>query len=268
MITPEQEVLLRPHGDRRLLRVHVEDHAGHRGDARAQLLGDRRQGFDVRRGRDDVHHRLAGAAPFAHGREAQEPGARILIVDGEPARAGLSAQLAEQRVHRLRLQMTALDVQDHVVAVGLMQPDLGPVTTRHDRELHLVAVPVRIGGGQDGPELELAEPTDPLEAVAHLLFLEPELGGVRKVLESAAAAAAEVGAGGFDSIRGGRLERLDHRAPESRARLDDPDPQTVARDRAADEEDVALDPTDPFATECEVVDRQIEDVATPRFCHD
>ena len=268
MIASEQKVLLRPHGDRRLLRVHVQDHAGERRDARAQLLGDRRQGLDVRRGRDDVHHRLAGPAPFAHGREAQESGARILIVDGEPARARLGTQLAEQCVHRLRLQMTALDVQDHVVAVGLVQPDLGPAAAGHDRELHLVAIPVRIGGRQDRPELELAEPPDPLEAVAHLLFLELELGGVRKVLEAAAATAAEVGAGGFDSVRGGRFERLDHRAPESRARLDDPGPHAVARERAADEEDVALDPTDPLATECEVVDRQIEDVAAPRFCHD
>jgi hypothetical protein len=88
------------------------------------------------------------------------------------------------------------------------------------------------------------------------------------MLEAAAAAAAEVGAGGFDSVRGGRLERLDHRAPETRARLDDSGPHAIARDRAADEENVTLDPTDPLATECEVVDRQIEDVTTPRFCHD
>ena len=109
---------------------------------------------------------------------------------------------------------------------------------------------------------------DPLEAIADLLFLEAELGGVREVLEAAAAAAAEVGAGRLDSIRRWRLDGLDHRPPEPRAGLDDFGPHPVARDGAADEEDVALDPPNPLAPEGEVVDRQIEDVTTPRFRHD
>jgi len=110
--------------------------------------------------------------------------------------------------------MTAVDVEDHVVAVGLMQPDLGPVGPRDDRELHLVAVAVRIGCGQDRAKLEITEPSDPLQAVAHLLFLEGELSGIRQLLQAAAAAAAEVGAGRFDPVRGRCLERFDDRAPE------------------------------------------------------
>ena len=88
------------------------------------------------------------------------------------------------------------------------------------------------------------------------------------MLEAAAAAAAEVGAGRLDSIRRWRLDGLDHRPPEPRAGLDDFGPHPVARDGAADEEDVALDPPNPLAPEGEVVDRQIEDVTTPRFRHD
>src|SRR2546428_9805275 len=97
--------------------------------------------------------------------------------------------------------MAPLDVQDHVVAIGLMKPDVRPVAARHDRELHLVPVPVRIRRGQDGPQLELAEPADALEAVAHLLFLEAELCGVGEMLQATAAAAADASATGIQSIR-------------------------------------------------------------------
>ena len=69
------------------------------------------------------------------------------------------------------------------------------------------------------------EPAEPLEAVAHLLFLEGELGGVGQVLQAAAAAVAEVGAGRLDAVGRGRQHRLDHPAPVAAARLDDPDPQ-------------------------------------------
>src|SRR5438552_16966980 len=96
--------------------------------------------------------------------------------------------------------MAPLDVQDHVVAIGLMKPDVRSVAARHDRELHLVPVPVRVRRGQDGAQLELAEPADALEANAHLLFLEAELCGVGEVLQATAAAAAEICAGGLHSI--------------------------------------------------------------------
>jgi len=52
------------------------------------------------------------------------------------------------------------------------------------------------------------------KAVAHLLFLEGKLCGVREVLESAAPAAAEVGAGCLDPVGGRGLERLDDRPTE------------------------------------------------------
>jgi hypothetical protein len=57
-------------------------------------------------------------------------------------------------------------------------------------------------------------------------------------------------------------------APESRARLDDPDTQAVPGQGPPHEHDVALDPADPLAAEGEVVDDQIEDLTTPRFRHD
>ena len=164
--------------------------------------------------------------------------------------------------------MASLDVEHHVVAIRLVQTDLGRVRATHDRELHLVAIPVRVRRFQDGPELELAEAADALEAIAHLLLLEGELGRVRDVLEPAAATAAEIGAGRLDPVGRRRLERFDDRAAEPGARLHHSDPHPVAWDGAADEEDVALDPADPLAAESEVVDRQIEDIAAPRFRHD
>src|SRR2546427_94432 len=181
----------------------------------------------------------------------------------------LRPDLVEQHVHRLRLQEAALDVQDHVVPVCLVKADRRePAAAAHDRELHLVPVPVGVGRRQDGPELERAEPTDALETVTHLLFLEGELRGVRDVLESATAAATEVGARRLHPVGRGRLQGLDYRPPESRARLDHPHAYPVAGDRAAHENDVTLSPAHALAAEGEVVNRQIEDIAAPRFCHD
>src|SRR5262245_23755662 len=149
-----------------------------------------------------------------------------------------------------------------------MEPDFGAFGPTNDRELHLIAVAVGLRRGQNRPQLEVAEPADALETIAHLLGLEAELRGVRQVLEPTAAAAAEVGAGRLHPIGRRTLDSFDGRPPEPRPRLDHFDPHPITWDRAAHEEDVTLHSPDALAPEGEVVDRQVEDVAAARFCHD
>jgi len=198
--------------------------------------------------------------------EAQQSLAGILVVDRQPPGARLHAQLVEQAVHRLRLQEASLDVQDHVVAIRLVESDRRCVTAAaHDRELHLVPVAIHIGRGEDRPKLEGPEPADARETVAHLLFFERQLRGIGEVLKPAATAAAEVGARGVDPVRRGAHERLDHRASEAGTGLDDLHQYAVPWHRAAHEEDVALDPPDAFTAEGEVIDRQFERLAAPRL---
>src|SRR5262249_9990539 len=137
-----------------------------------------------------------------------------------------------------------------------------------NRELHLVAISVRIGRRQDRPELEVTEPADTLEAVADLLFLEGQLRGIGEVLQAAAAAPAEVGAGRVDSSGRRALVQLDPPTPKPRACLDDSYTQATSRQGPPNEDEVPLDPAAPLAAEGEVVEGEIENPPPPRFRHD
>src|SRR2546428_3852995 len=126
-----------------------------------------------------------------------------------------------QRVHRLRLEQAPLDVEDDIVAIGLVQADdrcrgvrdaattVGGLRGTGDRELHLVPVPVRLWAREDRPEFERSQAADPLEAVAYLLLFERELRGIRDVLEPTPATAPEVRARRLDPVGGWHLDRLD-----------------------------------------------------------
>src|SRR5205823_2860486 len=111
-------------------------------------------------------------------------------------------------------------------------------------------------------------PAEPLETIAHLLFLERELGRIRQVLQAAAAAAAEVRARRLDALGRWDQHGVDDRAAEARAALEHPHPQTVTRQPAPDEDDVAVRPAHPFAAERQVVDDELQQVAALRLGHD
>ena len=111
-----------------------------------------------------------------------------------------------------------------------------------------------LGRRQDRAQLERRQSADALEAVAHLLFLEGELRGVRDVLETTAAAAAEVRARRLDAIGRRRLDRLDDAARVPRPRFGQPDPQAIAGDPAAHEHDVPVETADALPAERQVVD--------------
>src|SRR5205807_7398199 len=199
--------------------------------------------------------------------EAQEPGTRLGIPRAEVAGPHVAARLLEERVERVRLEQAALDVEHRVVPIRLVEPDRRGVGRPGHGELHLVAIAVERRGGDDRTKLERAEAAEALEAVRDLLGLVRELGGVGDVLQPAASAPTEVGTRRFDSVRRRRLDRLDDTAGESRADFDEPDPDAVARHPAPHEDHVAVDATDAFAAEREVVDAQRDSVSAPGPAH-
>src|SRR5207245_10476273 len=73
--------------------------------------------------------------------EAQEPLARVLLVGGEPALDEEAARLVQQGVHPLGLQQAAVDGEDTVVTLGLVQADDETITQpspRRSRRLRLL----------------------------------------------------------------------------------------------------------------------------------
>jgi len=206
-------------------------------------------------------------APLPQRHEPQEPLPRFLVPHAESAGPGLGPNLVEERVHRLRLEQAPLDVEHDIVTVGLVQADHRRAAGAGHGELHLVAVAVHLGRRQDRTQLEGRDGSQPLETVAHLLFLESQLRLVGDVLQPAPATPAEVRAGRRHALRGGRLDRLDDATAVAGPGLRDPHPQAIAGDGAAHEHDVAVHAADALPAEREIVDRQFEEVAAPRFCH-
>src|SRR5262249_3319644 len=153
-----------------------------------------------------------------------------------------AARLGEMRVHAIGLEETALDVENGVVALGLVETDgqaLALSFPRH-RELHLVPVAVNLLGGNNGSHLDRFEAADALERVMHLFGLERELGAIVHVLEPAASAPPKIRARRFHPVRGHLLDRLDDAPTKTSARLIEADAEAVAGDASAHENDVTV----------------------------
>src|SRR5262249_46096067 len=100
-----------------------------------------------------------------------------------------------------------------------------------------------------------------------LLRLEGELSGIVDVLETASPAPAEVGTGGGDAVTGRLVHRFDRAAAKARTGLIEANPDLVARHPTRHENDVTVDPANPFAAERRVVDGQGNSVATAGPSH-
>ena len=87
------------------------------------------------------------------------------------------------------------------------------------------------------------------------------------MLETAAAAASEVGAGGLHPIGGRLLHRLDEAAAEARAGLDQPHPHGIPGHAPRHEHHVAVDATDALSPEREVVDGHGQGIAASGSRH-
>src|SRR4029453_8823885 len=112
-------------------------------------------------------------------------------------------------------------------------------------ELHLVAVAVDLGGAEDRGHVEVAESAEPGQALDDLALLELELGRVADVLQPAAPATPEVGAGRLGAQVGGAVESLDRAPREPRTHLREADLEAVPGHAAGDEHDIAARPRGP-----------------------
>jgi hypothetical protein len=102
---------------------------------------------------------------------------------------------------------------------------------------------------------------NPLEQIANLLVLEPELEGVVQVLVLAAAALAEVRAEWFDPVGGGSHDTKKPGPGEALLYFRDFSFHDLARSDKGNENDKILRPGDAFATEGNIVNRQGQLVA-------
>ena len=217
--------------------------------------GDERVGVD-RAGRgDEPHLQLAGPAPLAHDEVAQQ------ALLGAPV-PGAEALLARPGEHLLAGDVAALGGEQAVVHRHDLVPAAGGVEAAHqrpvgrgaERVLELVAVAPLLDRGDDRILREAVEPADPAQRVADLLGLDLELALVGQDLPRRAGMVGDrrdaVGRGREDLDRarlGVRpLGLADHRA------------DAVARQRAGDEDDIAVEAGDAVAAVGEGVDGEFE----------
>ena len=140
-----------------------------------------------------------------------------------------------------------------------MEAEVDALRRARERVLELVAISVLRGGRNDRLERRIDEATDPDERVAHLPLLLRDLHVVREVLETTAAADAEVRARRLDAVRrsaGRRSVTTPSANPRftfvTRARTSSPGRPP------ADEDDEAVVPRDAAPAVGERVDAQLE----------
>ena len=118
----------------------------------------------------------AGRSPFAEHQESQEALLGLLPVHAPAPLAHERPHLGQHGVHAVGLEETALDVQDRVVPLRLVEAhDRLPVHLG-ERELHLVAIAVDLGGADDRGHRDVGEPAEARQALDDLALLELELG--------------------------------------------------------------------------------------------
>ena len=219
---------------------------------------DQRVGVDRALGGDEPYLQLAGPAPLADDEVAQQ----AALLAPVPCRKPLGAR---PREHLLADGVGALGGEQAVVHRNDLVPAAGRVEPAHqlaagavpERVLELVAVSPGLDRGDDRLDRDVAQLADPLERLAHLARLDLELALVRQHLPGSA---GMVG-GRRDAVRR-RLEHLDSAGLGVRALgLADDGTHAVARHRARDEDDVAVEPRDAVPAVGERVDGQLELVA-------
>ena len=162
------------------------------------------------------------------------------------------------RVAELGREQAALDRQQLVPAAGAVEAERRAVRCACERVLELVAVAVDLLGRDDRLEWRLTEAGDANKRVFDLRRFRLALHFVGEILETAAAAGAEVGAGRLDAARAG-LQHLDRLGLGVAAlHLGDAGTDEIAGKPAADEEDEALQPRDAVAAKGERLDPELE----------
>jgi hypothetical protein len=158
-------------------------------------------------------------------------------------------------VRALGGEQAVADRHDLVPRAGSVEAaDERAAVARSERVLELVAVAPLRHRGDDLVEHVAVEVADPGQRVAHLLVLDGELALVGQDLPRRARVIGE----GRDAL-GARLQHLERAGLGVGAlALRDDRAHAIARDRARDEDDVALQPRDPVAAVGERVDLQVK----------
>src|SRR6185312_15387418 len=131
---------------------------------------------------------------------AEVAGVLRLAVGLEPLLAGPVADGVSDRIAETGRQPALLDLEHLVPAAGPVEAERRPVRGGREGVLELVAVEELRLGRDDPLDRRLRDAADPAQGLAHLLLLGFELGVVGEVLESAAAAGREMGAGCVDAL--------------------------------------------------------------------
>ncbi len=217
--------------------------------------GGERVGVDRGRGGDEPDLQLAGAPPLADDEVAQQPLLGPAVPGAEPLVARPGEHLLAGDVAALGGEQAVVHRQDLVPAPGRVEPaHERPVRAGAERVLELVAVAPLLDRGHDRLLREAVEPADPAQRVADLLGLDLELAVVREHLPRRAGMVGDR----RDPVRRG-LEDLDRPRLGVRALgLADDGAHAVARQRAGDEDDVAVEPRHAVAAVGERIDGQLE----------
>src|SRR5581483_1203480 len=211
-----------------------------------------------RRGHE-LNERLPRVAPLAHDEVAEVAAAVGLRVRLEALLPRPRAHGATDAVAEVGGEPAPLDVEDFVPAAGAVESERRPVGCARERVLELVAVVEDPGlAGDDGGERRLGDAADALQRVAHLLVLLLQLLLVREILEAAAPAGGEVRTGRVDVVRAGVHDPGREGLGVAALDLGDPRADTVARQPAADEDDIAVDPRDAVTAVGERLDVELE----------
>ena len=242
-----------------LVGVDVEEDGADVAEAGAQgggQLGGMRQAGT---GADQAYHDLAAVGSPAQKDVAHQPGAAGLVVGLDAVLVKQPAQGAADLVQDGGLQF-AVGTGDDPVAASGVKADAGPPGfVQAHRVLHLVAVAVHFGGGEDGLHRDV-QPPDAAEGVGHRGLFCLQLGLVAQMPQAAPPAGPRHRAVGGDAVGGGRLHRLHDAEGIPLAVLDDTGADHVAGGRPRHKDRFALPVADAAAVAGQALDGQCDDL--------
>jgi hypothetical protein len=203
--------------------------------------------------------KLAGAASVADDQVAERAGLRAAVIGLEALGPRPIADLVAGGVVCLRRKQAVVDVDDLVPASAAVKAERRAPGRAAEGVLELVAVAPAVGRWDDRVAGEALEAAKAAQRVGDLLGLLGELDLVRHPLPGGAGARLAVVQAAVGDPLGARTQDLDRpRLAVVALRAHDPGPDEVAGERAADEDDVAVDARDAAAALGERVDLEVE----------
>ena len=202
-------------------------------------------------------------AALPHDEVAEVASGVCLRVSLQPFLARPVAHAVADGVAEVGREPAALDLEHLVPAARLVEAERGAGGRPRERVLELVAVVEDRLGRDDLLERRLGDAAEAAQRVRDLALLLLELHLVGEILEAAAAAGGIVRARRLDALRA-RRENVDgERLRVAPLHLRHARPHAVAREAAADEDDVAVQPRNTVAAVREGLDVELDFIVTP-----